>query len=168
MTFRVYKFATSSGIQINSIEKNQKSALQMRVTPYLRFCGQYSFDIDDSTVKQGDTEGTTFRSRPPTLLLGTSVTIYVSNYRVLPMRIEPVGVFIIGCFIPDNRASSSLLTRSHPLSHRERRSFLLGEGKGGRKRDDDISLSPYLWWIVRGTSRFSTLPRKSASIFREG
>lgn len=33
--------------------------------------------------------------------------------------------------------------------------FTCGEGKRGRKRDDDILLSSYLWRIIRGTN-FST------------
>lgn len=79
------------------------------------------------------------------------------------MRIEPVGVLIIRCFIPDNRVLPSFFYAFILPSHRECRSFLRGEGKRGRKRDDDVLLSSYLWRIIRGTN-FSTR-EKSTSVF---
>jgi len=63
MIFRVYKFATSSGVQINWIEKNGKVHRAFLIIYVSFFYGQCSFDIDDSAAEaKVDTEGTTFRS----------------------------------------------------------------------------------------------------------
>jgi len=72
--------------------------------------------------------------------LHTSVTIYVSNYRTLPMRIEPVGVFIIERLILDNRARLSSFL--HPLFYRAYCTFLLGKE---REEAGATIIYYYLW-----------------------
>lgn len=151
------------------MKKNQESALTQESADARSFsfvfCGQRSFDIDDSAAKQIDAQGTTFRSRPPTLLLVLplqSTCLTTGRYRCESSR---VGVLIIGCFIPDNRVLPSLLyafilflianvAHSYPEKRRE-------EGN----RDDDILLSSYLWRIIRGIN-FSIREKESASVFR--
>lgn len=95
----------------------------------------------------------------------------MSNYRALPMRIEPVGVFIIGHFTPDNRAFLPSYALPSSFSSFSSRIFLVlslnrkEDMRETRARDDDILLSSYLWRIVRGTSRLS-VRGKSLSAFQ--
>ena len=122
MIFRVYKFATSSGVQINWIEKNgEVHRRRAFLIIYVSFFFLWTMFVRHRWFRHRS-EGRYRRNNIPIttadFALRTSVTIYVSNYRALPMRIEPVGVFIIKCLILDNRTflpsyklSSSFLLR---------------------------------------------------------
>jgi len=144
MIFHVYKFATSSDVQINSIKKNGK-VHRRRAFLFFVFLRtmfvRHQWFLREAKI---DTQGTTFRS--PTLFFILPLQ-FTSNYRTLPMRIEPVGVFIIERLIPDNRARLSFFL--YPLFYREYCTFLLGKER--EEADDNILLS----LTVRRTSRFS-------------
>lgn len=128
---------------------------RLRVPPYsflsfffMRFCVQCSFDIDDYAAKQIDTEGTTFRSRPPTLLLVFPLqSTCPTTGRATDANRAPVGVYSLLSSVSFQIivAPSFLFTYaffSASFSSRARK--LLRRAKGRRKRDDDILLSVYL------------------------
>lgn len=76
--------------------------------------------------------------------LRTSVTIYVYNYRGATDANRASGcIRYIEYLIPDNRVFLSSYILIFIFSHRECRSFLLGKGKGGRKRR---------WYIIIAAS----------------
>lgn len=97
--------------------------------------------------------------------LRTSVTIYVYNYRALPMRIEPVGVFVTLNILFQITASSFLHIFSS-FFFSSRVSLVSSWKRGGRKETAMIYYycRIYLRRLVRGISRFS-IRGKNWSLF---